>query len=124
MDNMPKTGMPLGALPMLILCVLQSGSLHGHALAQRIQVLSSGSAGRGGGTACQRDAAGSRFGREAGTGGLRIRRDGVDPAQSGPTGPKIPICPPPASAQPHIPTPLPPGHSCDLRGLTASFQRA
>jgi len=37
----PKTGMPSGALPMLILRVLQSGSLHGYAIAQRIHVLSS-----------------------------------------------------------------------------------
>jgi len=41
MDNTPKSGMPSGALPMLILRVLQSGSLHGYALAQRIHVLSS-----------------------------------------------------------------------------------
>lgn len=33
--------MPPGALPMLILRVLQSGSLHGYAIAQRIHVLSS-----------------------------------------------------------------------------------
>jgi PadR family transcriptional regulator, regulatory protein PadR len=33
--------MPSGALPMLILRVLQSTSLHGYALAQRIHVLSS-----------------------------------------------------------------------------------
>jgi PadR family transcriptional regulator len=32
---------PTGALPMLILRVLQSGSLHGYAIAQRIHVLSS-----------------------------------------------------------------------------------
>src|SRR5690349_8707030 len=32
---------PAGALPMLILRVLQSGSLHGYAIAQRIHVLSS-----------------------------------------------------------------------------------
>ncbi len=37
----PKAGMPAGALPMLILRVLQSGSLHGYALAQRIHILSS-----------------------------------------------------------------------------------
>jgi PadR family transcriptional regulator PadR len=37
----PKEGMPPGALPMLILRVLQSGSLHGYAIAQRIHVLSS-----------------------------------------------------------------------------------
>ena len=41
METMPKRGMPSGALPMLILRVLQSGSLHGYALAQRIHVLSS-----------------------------------------------------------------------------------
>ena len=33
--------MPAGALPMLILRVLQSASLHGYAIAQRIHVLSS-----------------------------------------------------------------------------------
>jgi transcriptional regulator len=38
---MPKYGMPPGALPMLILRVLHSGSLHGYAIAQRIHVLSS-----------------------------------------------------------------------------------
>ncbi len=32
---------PSGALPMLILRVLQSGSLHGYAIAQRIHLLSS-----------------------------------------------------------------------------------
>ena len=32
---------PAGALPMLILRVLQSGSLHGYAIAQRIHLLSS-----------------------------------------------------------------------------------
>lgn len=37
----PKKGMPPGALPMLILRVLQSGSLHGYAIAQRIHILSS-----------------------------------------------------------------------------------
>ena len=37
----PKDGMPPGALPMLILRVLQSGSLHGYAIAQRIHLLSS-----------------------------------------------------------------------------------
>ncbi len=37
----PKAGMPPGTLPMLILHVLQSGSLHGYAIAQRIHVLSS-----------------------------------------------------------------------------------
>src|SRR6201994_2805256 len=41
MDDTPKPGMPSGALPMLILRVLQSGALHGYALAQRIHVLSS-----------------------------------------------------------------------------------
>ena len=39
MTIMPKSGMPPGALPMLILRVLNSGSLHG--IAQRIHVLSS-----------------------------------------------------------------------------------
>jgi PadR family transcriptional regulator PadR len=33
--------MPAGALPMLILRVLQSNSLHGYAIAQRIHLLSS-----------------------------------------------------------------------------------
>ena len=37
----PKPGMPPGALPMLILRVLNSGSLHGYAIAQRIHMLSS-----------------------------------------------------------------------------------
>jgi PadR family transcriptional regulator PadR len=41
MFDMPKPGMPSGALPMLILRMLQSGSLHGYAIAQRIHVLSS-----------------------------------------------------------------------------------
>ena len=41
MTDRPKEGMPPGALPMLILRVLQSGSLHGYAIAQRIHVLSS-----------------------------------------------------------------------------------
>jgi PadR family transcriptional regulator PadR len=41
MSDMPKSGMPSGALPMLILRVLQSSSLHGYAIAQRIHVLSS-----------------------------------------------------------------------------------
>jgi PadR family transcriptional regulator PadR len=40
-DDMPKSGMPSGALAMLILRVLQSGSLHGYAIAQRIHLLSS-----------------------------------------------------------------------------------
>jgi PadR family transcriptional regulator len=37
---MPKSNMPSGALAMLILRVLRSGSLHGYAIAQRIHVLS------------------------------------------------------------------------------------
>jgi PadR family transcriptional regulator PadR len=37
---MPKTEMPSGALVLLILRVLQSGPLHGYAIAQRIHVLS------------------------------------------------------------------------------------
>jgi PadR family transcriptional regulator, regulatory protein PadR len=41
MVDTPKTGMPSGTLPMLILRVLHSGSLHGYAIAQRIHVLSS-----------------------------------------------------------------------------------
>src|SRR5436309_7056726 len=41
MTDTPKTGMPAGTLPMLILRVLQSGSLHGYAIAQRIHLLSS-----------------------------------------------------------------------------------
>lgn len=41
MKDTPRSGMPSGALPMLILRVLQSGSLHGYALAQRIHILSS-----------------------------------------------------------------------------------
>jgi len=41
MTNMPKNGMPSGALAMLILRVLRSGSLHGYAIAQRIHTLSS-----------------------------------------------------------------------------------
>ena len=36
-DSMPKPGMPSGALAMLILRVLNSGPLHGYAIAQRIQ---------------------------------------------------------------------------------------
>ena len=40
-SNMGKLGMPSGALAMLILRVLHSGSLHGYAIAQRIHVLSS-----------------------------------------------------------------------------------
>ena len=38
---MPKTDMPPGALILLILRVLQSGTLHGYAIAQRIHMLSS-----------------------------------------------------------------------------------
>jgi len=38
---MPKTEMPSGALAMLILRVLRSGTLHGYAIAQRIHMLSS-----------------------------------------------------------------------------------
>ena len=41
MANTPKIGMPPGTLPMLILRVLQSGTLHGYAIAQRIHLLSS-----------------------------------------------------------------------------------
>jgi PadR family transcriptional regulator PadR len=41
MNDRPKDGMPPGALPMLILRVLHSGSLHGYAIAQKIHVLSS-----------------------------------------------------------------------------------
>ena len=41
MSIRPKEGMPAGALPMLILRVLQSSSLHGYAIAQRIHLLSS-----------------------------------------------------------------------------------
>ena len=41
MNNRPKDGMPPGALPMLILRILQSEALHGYAIAQRIHVLSS-----------------------------------------------------------------------------------
>jgi len=40
-NDMPKFGMPSGALAMLILRVLHSGPLHGYAIAQRIHVLSS-----------------------------------------------------------------------------------
>jgi PadR family transcriptional regulator PadR len=40
-NDTPKPGMPSGALAMLILRVLQSGSLHGYAIAQRIHILSS-----------------------------------------------------------------------------------
>jgi PadR family transcriptional regulator, regulatory protein PadR len=38
---MRKAGMPPGALPMLVLRVLQSKPLHGYAIAQTIHVLSS-----------------------------------------------------------------------------------
>ena len=38
---MPKTEMPSGALTLLILRVLRSGTLHGYAIAQRIHQLSS-----------------------------------------------------------------------------------
>src|SRR5271168_5496038 len=41
MPLMPKPDMPPGALTLLILRVLQSGSLHGYAIAQRIHLLSS-----------------------------------------------------------------------------------
>ena len=41
MAKMPKTEMPSGALVLLLLRVLQSGPLHGYAIAQRIHVLSS-----------------------------------------------------------------------------------
>ncbi len=40
MTSMPRSGMPSGALPMLILRVLRSGSLHGYAIAQRMHLLS------------------------------------------------------------------------------------
>jgi len=40
-SDMPKSGMPSGALAMLILRVLNSGPLHGYAIAQKIHVLSS-----------------------------------------------------------------------------------
>jgi len=40
MIDTPKPIMPSGTLPMLILRVLHSGSLHGYAIAQRIHVLS------------------------------------------------------------------------------------
>src|SRR5713101_7135558 len=39
--KMPKIEMPSGALVLLILRVLQSGHLHGYAIAQRIHTLSS-----------------------------------------------------------------------------------
>lgn len=37
---MPKPVTPSGSLPLLILRVLQSGSLHGYAIAQKIHLLS------------------------------------------------------------------------------------
>lgn len=40
MTDSPKTGMPPGTLPLLILRVLQSEPLHGYAIAQRIHILS------------------------------------------------------------------------------------
>jgi PadR family transcriptional regulator PadR len=39
--NLPKAVTPSGALPLLILRVLQGGPIHGYAIAQRIHVLSS-----------------------------------------------------------------------------------
>ena len=41
MVDMPNAFSPAGALPMLILRVLHSESLHGYAIAQRIHLLSS-----------------------------------------------------------------------------------
>jgi PadR family transcriptional regulator, regulatory protein PadR len=41
MANSPAPVSPAGTLPMLILRVLQSGELHGYAIAQRIHLLSS-----------------------------------------------------------------------------------
>ena len=41
MDDRDRSFSPAGALPMLILRVLQSESLHGYAIAQRIYLLSS-----------------------------------------------------------------------------------
>jgi len=41
MSDTPKAIIPSGALTMLILRVLQSSSLHGYAIAQRIHILSS-----------------------------------------------------------------------------------
>jgi PadR family transcriptional regulator len=38
---MPENGVPPGTLVMLVLRVLQSGPMHGYAIAQRIHVLSS-----------------------------------------------------------------------------------
>jgi len=40
MNDMPKSGMPSGALVMLVLRVLRSGPIHGYAIAQRIHALS------------------------------------------------------------------------------------
>jgi PadR family transcriptional regulator, regulatory protein PadR len=40
-EETPRAGMPSGALALLILRVLQSGPLHGYAIAQRIYMLSS-----------------------------------------------------------------------------------
>ncbi len=40
MNDIPKRGLPTGALTLLILRVLHSGSSHGYAIAQRIHVLS------------------------------------------------------------------------------------
>lgn len=40
MHNTSKSGMPSGALVMLVLRVLQSGPIHGYAIAQRIHALS------------------------------------------------------------------------------------
>jgi transcriptional regulator len=40
MSDTPKSSMPAGTLPMLILRMLHSGSLHGYAIAQRLHVLS------------------------------------------------------------------------------------
>jgi PadR family transcriptional regulator, regulatory protein PadR len=41
MSPTPKSGMPPGALALLVLRVLQGGSLHGYAIAQKIHLLSS-----------------------------------------------------------------------------------
>lgn len=41
MNDMPNSISPAGALPLLILRVLQSEPLHGYAIAQRIHLLSS-----------------------------------------------------------------------------------
>jgi PadR family transcriptional regulator len=40
MNDRPNSGMPPGILPLLILRILHSGSLHGYAIAQRIHLLS------------------------------------------------------------------------------------